>query len=976
MNSVNGPEGSMITDDLTPSRSDVSMSPTSPTTSTSDQPMLDTGSNEEHSGKRKGPDSRAVVLAPETKRSKIEGLLSLVSSNQVHTISQRNLINMYWVMHWTQAVPLEYPAIWQSFENSVYIAQWDDYVSRLGNLSITEDAIPRHDYLFVWPGKVNRELYADLQTAQIFKVDESTDNLDEEACYDIWPEVEEADAAEVKQFVETKSFEPMHRNAMPHDIVIVDAVWVRKWKRLPNGQRKVKSRLCARGCFDRQKDMLSTRSTTATRLSQRVLVSSASTHDLDLESWDVSGAFLKGFSFEKIRELLRAKGIRTPVRKVAIIAPANVWRHLATFDQKFRIDISKVAEYLLLCIKPVYGLSDAPLAWQLCLHTHFEEQKGKASLMDENYFYWRNDKDQYAAGVTTHVDDCGAAGKKRWLDEQYDLLVKKFGKVTRQRLPFTHCGVLYSKTPEGLLMSQDDFCEKLRTAPIDAGCKDDDPLTASELTTFRSLLGGLLWLTATRLDLVSDVCLLQSQVTKARISHLKQANNVVKRARAEHGQKLGLHFRKLHPPLRLCCVHDSSAAGNVRNYAQEGILVLLCEDKIHRYSRDNEVVIEDGSTHQLGGRAHILWAHGAKAKRISYSTSHAETLAAVSGLEASTLVAVRLAELMFLPGRPTLQQLIAAQEQGISRLPVDCMTDCRDFFELASGDKSVPQDKNQRLYVLAFREARMLGRLRWMILCPTESMTADALTKSMLAPPMMKLLSTGMVEFYNEGHFDMTDKELIKEVATLAAASYMATEKTRSVWTALIMSTMLPTATATSTTTAASTSSTAWDDMTWFFTMIIGVIIAERVLMQSFRLWWRHLFGSTTSASTTSTAMDMDVDNSDDQMDVDEACIADTTPVPDVNEFNEIKMELEYYKSLSLEQGAKLERARELCDNRWRTIEQLTRQLEAERARRATHNEVHTTSATGKVYHSSRSCYHIRTNSSVKTMRPCKDCCG
>ena len=222
----------------------------------------------------------------------------------------------------------------------------------------------------------------------------------------------------------------------------------------------------------------------------------------------------------------------------------------------------------------------------------------------------------------------------------------------------------------------------------------------------------------------------------------------------------------------------------------------------------------------------------------------------------------------------------------------------------------------------------------------------------------------------------MTDKELIKEVATLAAASYMATEKTRSVWTALIMSTMLPTATATSTTTAASTSSTAWDDMTWFFTMIIGVIIAERVLMQSFRLWWRHLFGSTTSASTTSTAMDMDVDNSDDQMDVDEACIADTTPVPDVNEFNEIKMELEYYKSLSLEQGAKLERARELCDNRWRTIEQLTRQLEAERARRATHNEVHTTSATGKVYHSSRSCYHIRTNSSVKTMRPCKDCCG
>ena len=104
--------------------------------------------------------------------------------------------------------------------------------------------------------------------------------------------------------------------------------------------------------------MLSTRSTTATRLSQRILVSSASVHDQDLESWDISGAFLKGLSFEKVRELLRARGVRTPIRKVAIVAPANVWRHLATFDPKFRIDMTPVNEYVLLCIKPVYGLSD------------------------------------------------------------------------------------------------------------------------------------------------------------------------------------------------------------------------------------------------------------------------------------------------------------------------------------------------------------------------------------------------------------------------------------------------------------------------------------------------------------------------------------------------------------------------------------------------------------------------------------------
>ncbi|OLP96718.1 Acyl-CoA-binding domain-containing protein 6 [Symbiodinium microadriaticum] len=773
--------------------------PTPPTTTSTDPDSpqsMDTEEESTRGEKRKGPDTRTVTLAPETKKSKLEELFALMSDRRVHTTAQHNLVNLYWVMHWTQAIPTEYPDIWQSYENSVYVAQWDLFMSRQTDHVVTNIKNTNH-YLFQWSGKVNCELMACLNSGEIYKVDDETDNLSEADCYPIWDQVERADEDEIKQFVDTKSFEKMHRNSLTSDVIVIDAVWVRKWKRLPDGSRKVKSRLCARGCFDKQKDLLSTRSTTATRLSQRLLMSSAAVHDLDCESWDISGAFLKGLSFEKVRELLKAKGIRTPVRKVAVIVPANVWRHLGKFDPQFRIDVTKLGDYVLLCLKPVYGLSDAPLAWQLCLHAHFEGQKGHPSLMDENYFFWRDQKDRYIAGVTTHVDDCGAVGKKRWLDEQYSLLMAKFGKVTRQKLPFMHCGVLYSRISDGFRMSQDDFCSKLRPASIATGRKDTDQLTPEELTNFRSILGGLLWLTATRLDLVSDVCLLQSQVTRARIEHLKQANNVVKKAKAEIGQNLGIVFRRLRPPLRLACVHDSSAAGNVRNYAQEGVLVMLCEDGLGDFSRDEEHVMQDYQTKLLGGKAHILWAHGAKAKRISYSTSHAETLAAISGLEASTLVAVRMAELMYLPGRPKLQALIAAQEQGIPRLPVDDYTDCRDFFELASGDKSVSQDKNQRLYILAFREARMTGRIRWLVLCPTESMTADALTKAMISPALMTLLSSGQVEFFNAGehrmtlrslprlanvteqHFDMHDRDLIREVSTLAASSCLATTKTR-----------------------------------------------------------------------------------------------------------------------------------------------------------------------------------------------------
>ena len=81
-----------------------------------------------------------------------------------------------------------------------------------------------------------------------------------------------------------------------------------------------------------------------------MLVSNAARGGYTLESWDIAGAFLKGFSFDKVKELLKKKGINTPDRKVVIIPPANVWRHLMEIDpENFWIPESKVEGYGLLC---------------------------------------------------------------------------------------------------------------------------------------------------------------------------------------------------------------------------------------------------------------------------------------------------------------------------------------------------------------------------------------------------------------------------------------------------------------------------------------------------------------------------------------------------------------------------------------------------------------------------------------------------
>ena len=98
--------------------------------------------------------------------------------------------------------------------------------------------------------------------------------------------------------------------------------------------------------------------------------------------------------------------------------------------------------------------------------------------------------------------------------------------------------------------------------------------------------------------------------------------------------------------------------------------MLLMEDpfpNLGGYDIDGEKIQEE----LVGGKAHVLWSQGSKSKRISYSTSHGETLAAINGTETASLVSLRIGELIHPCQKPTLQQLALLQERGCESLPVD-----------------------------------------------------------------------------------------------------------------------------------------------------------------------------------------------------------------------------------------------------------------------------------------------------------------
>ena len=685
--------------------------------------------------KRDAPDSRTIIMAPEKKKQRIH-----------FSITEQQLLmqSVHWMLRRPLQVQYESPEVLLQ-EDTFYNYTLEDSTDTVQKKSI------KPGYLFHFSSKTTMTLHVDLRTQEILKVDTETDVLTEAQLIAHWPLFEKSDADEIAQFVHEDAFEKLHISQVSDDMVVVDCTWVRKFKRNPDGSKKAKSRLCARGFMDAQKAALPTRSTTATRLSQRILVSMAAALGLQVESLDVSGAFLKGLSFHQVRKLLNEKGHNCPQRTVIVIPPANVWRHLAAVNPKFNVSEEKMSDWVLLAKKPIYGLVDAPLAWQLCLHQFIEANGGLPSYFDENMFMWKNEQGKITALMTTHVDDLAIASDSQQLDKFHNDFQKQFGKVSRQVMPFQHCGCRYTSVPCGIRIDQEEFTENLKIVDVQKSSDEERTLTPEEVTQYRSQLGALLWLTATRLDLISDVCQLQTFVTQAKVKHLKAANNVVKRAKDPRFKSLGLVYRHLDPnrPWRIMCIHDASAASKGRVYAHEGILILLAHDTLDLEDKCFSISGEDFPCSRFGGSAHILWAQGNKAKRVSYSTSHGETLAAINGMESASLIALRLGELLVQERKPTLQRLAALQERGVPFLPVDAYTDCRDFFELSTGVKTMPQDKSQRIYIMAHREARLRGRLRWLILIPTECMTSDALTKPMISASLNELMSSGVVRFFN-----------------------------------------------------------------------------------------------------------------------------------------------------------------------------------------------------------------------------------
>eukprot|EP00959_Pyramimonas_sp_CCMP1952_P270582 5656613-Pyramimonas_sp.AAC.1 len=131
---------------------------------------------------------------------------------------------------------------------------------------------------------------------------------------------------------------------------------------------------------------------------------------------------------------------------------------------------------------------------------------------------------------------------------------KRFGKIKRHSLPFTHMGMSHKVFGDRhLVVHQHVFTEGLKNMDIPLKLKDkrDFECDAKLTHELRSVLCSLLWPCQAREDIYyCDTVQLQQIVRKSTIGHLKQANLIVDRAKRSM-KMAGLHFGPLSRPERL-----------------------------------------------------------------------------------------------------------------------------------------------------------------------------------------------------------------------------------------------------------------------------------------------------------------------------------------------------------------------------------------------------------------------------------------
>ncbi|GKB43175.1 putative reverse transcriptase domain-containing protein, partial [Tanacetum coccineum] len=231
-------------------------------------------------------------------------------------------------------------------------------------------------------------------------------------------------------------------------------------------------------------------------------------------------------------------------------------------DPKFPNKVYKVQ-------KALYGLHQAPRAWYATLSTFLLKSGYRRGTIDKTLFIKKDKKDIML--VQVYVDDIiFGSTKKSWCDEFEALMKSRFQMSSMGELTF-FLGLQVKQKEDGIFLSQDKYVaeilkkfdfENVKTAstPIETQkplVKDEEAADV-DVHLYRSMIGSLMYLTASRPDIMFAVCACSRFQVTPKTSHLNAVKRIFRYLKGR--PKLGLWHPK-ESSFNLVAYSDSDYAG-------------------------------------------------------------------------------------------------------------------------------------------------------------------------------------------------------------------------------------------------------------------------------------------------------------------------------------------------------------------------------------------------------------------------------
>ena len=249
-----------------------------------------------------------------------------------------------------------------------------------------------------------------------------------------------------------------------------------------------------------------------------------------------------GLSLVDISQAFPQSDLLLPSQRVRLIPPDYV---SCPWTGDLRSDRSKRHTHAFLTMRPLYGTKCAPLRWYNRLNSVFTEMSWHALTSDPcMYRYTKNNK--LCGLCVTHVDDILFTGDACGL--------AAFQKVVSQ---FTNSGIIHLTESNPLIYLGLDIHLKENSIQVSQQSYAEEKLRAIELsdlvlnrkfitpesrrrTAAKQVIGSLLWLSQTRLDL----CFLIARLSSTMVPSLQcvemfskwvvEANKIIRRSKQQN----------------------------------------------------------------------------------------------------------------------------------------------------------------------------------------------------------------------------------------------------------------------------------------------------------------------------------------------------------------------------------------------------------------------------------------------------------